>query len=346
MIRSIGEQDLDCKQLMVNSFDTILILEDYKIVYISNAGFDLFGFKYPMEVIGKSVGDLIHADHREQFLRELKKVMDGKQIDFMEYRMLNSYKEPIDVDILAAPYNSGDQKMIQIRIRDITKRKNTERIVRNLEKLSAIGEMAAGIAHEVRNPLTAVKGFLQLIQKNFEHTYFPIINEELDSAIRILNHLLLVSKPDFDNEPDTEVMLCSDLESLLFLFQEKLYNVEVVKKLSDCDKGIQGKRNPLFKAFFNIMKNAVESISGKGKLTLEHYYKDESIHVKIIDTGKGIPEEKVKLLGTPFYTTKINGNGMGLTQVFTAVHRHSGQVFIESEVDKGTMVHVVLPGSV
>jgi len=188
-----------------------------------------------------------------------------------------------------------------------------------------------------------VKGFFQLLQKELTHSYFPIIVEELDSAIKTLNNLLQVAKPDFDNENNVTINLCSELDSLIFLFQEKLYNVTVTKLFQDSDKEIIGKKNLILKAFFNIIKNAVEAIEGKGEIVVEHYYRNGSVHVKIQDSGVGIPKEQIRMLGTPFFSTKTEGTGMGLTQVFTTIHEHGGHVDVESELRKGTTFYVQLP---
>lgn len=111
-----------------------------------------------------------------------------------------------------------------------------------LSRLASIGELSAGIAHEVRNPLTAVKGFLQMLQKDSPHDYLDIACSELDRAISTLQNLLQVSKPDLDEEPYVAINLCSEFESLLYLFQDQFYRVQVEKKFSDTETNIYGKK--------------------------------------------------------------------------------------------------------
>ncbi|UUZ79213.1 PAS domain S-box protein [Paenibacillus sp. P26] len=340
---TFGKSNLDFYQMVKYSLDSYFVLQDHQVIYVNQAGFDLLGLKYPEQIIGVTFHRFLHPDYHESFNRRLEMVVKGKATELSEKRMIRTDGELIDVEVMAAPYILDNQILAQVIVRNISARKLTERRLHNLEKLSSIGQMAAGIAHEVRNPLTAVKGFLQLLEREVSHSYLPIIVEELDNAIKTLNNLLQVSKPDLNNEPDVSINLCSELESLIFLFQEKLYKVTVYKHFQDTDKEIRGKKNLILKAFFNLIKNAIEAIDGKGEIIVEHYYKNGMIHIKIKDTGTGIPAEKIRLLGTPFFTTKEDGVGMGLTQVFTTIHEHGGHIHVESEERKGTVFHIQLP---
>lgn len=213
----------------------------------------------------------------------------------------------------------------------------------HLSQLASVGQIAAGIAHEVRNPLTAVKGFLQLLEHENKPDYINIAQTELDNALTTLNNLLQVSKPDQEEEEKQSFHLAVELESILNLFQDKLYHIQVVTQFKDTDRTIYGKKNQFKKAFFNLIKNAIESIEGKGKLTISHFAAHDELIVSIKDTGVGIPTDKLHLLGTPFYTTKDHGTGMGLTQVFSVVYQHGGKINIDSAEKKGTTFTIRLP---
>ena len=212
-----------------------------------------------------------------------------------------------------------------------------------LSRLASIGQIAAGIAHEVRNPLTAVKGFLQLLQKDFSHRYLDFASSELDQAISTLQDLLQVSKPDLEDESYIAINLCSELESLLYLFQDQIYRVQIVRKFYDSDAIIYGKRNQLKKAFFNLLKNAFEAIPNEGIITIEHHRVGDLVYVIISDTGVGVPNDKLQLLGTPFFTTKEAGTGMGLTQVFSTIYQHGGAIDVKSREGIGTTFTIKFP---
>ncbi|MGO4372322.1 ATP-binding protein [Paenibacillus sp. MCAF20] len=213
-----------------------------------------------------------------------------------------------------------------------------------LDRLASVGQIAAGIAHEVKNPLTAVKGFLQLLKHESPHKYLDFAYVELENAISTMENLLHVSKPDLENEPYDTINLCSELESLLYLFQERSYQIAIHKQFLDTDARVYGKRNQLKKALFNLLKNAFEAISGTGTITVKHYKVSENhLMITVSDTGVGIPKEKISLLGTPFYTSKVEGTGMGLTQVFTTIYEHGGIIRVKSEVGAGTEFSIQIP---
>lgn len=347
LTKMLGKAELDYDQLVKYSLEAIFVLQHWKVIYVNQTGFNFLGLSYPDEIIGVDIRHFLHPDDHGVFIEQFSNIsnMNSAPVELVEQKMIRKDGEFIDVVIAAAPYVMGHETLIQLRVLDSTTRKAAEKRLSAAEKLSAIGQMAAGIAHEVRNPLTTVKGFVQLLQKQVSHSYFEIIVEELDNAIKTLNNLLQVAKPDLDDEPSVSIHLCPELDSLIFLFQEKLYNIKVNKIFLDQDKQISGKKNLLFKAFFNLIKNALESIEGKGELTIEHFYKDGFIHLKFKDSGVGIPEEQMKMLGTPFFSTKNDGTGMGLTQVFTTIHQHGGSINVTSKLGQGTTFHLHLPAS-
>ena len=225
----------------------------------------------------------------------------------------------------------------------IDPKENEEQI--RLNRLASIGELSAGIAHEVRNPLTAVKGFLQLMKEMPNESYLDTALTELDSALLTLNNLLQVSKPDLEEEKHSAINVSTELENILYLFQDQVYRIQMTKEFDDCDTIIFGQRNMIKKAFFNLIKNALEAMPDKGELTITHRVSDDKLTIKITDTGIGIPPEKLDLIGTPFFSTKESGTGMGLTQVFTTLHKHNARVKVFSQVNIGTTFEVEFPVS-
>jgi anti-anti-sigma regulatory factor/two-component sensor histidine kinase len=223
------------------------------------------------------------------------------------------------------------------------KRKTESGSEAHLSQLASVGQIAAGIAHEVKNPLTAVKGFMQLLQQEQKSEYLEIAQTELDNALTTLNNLLQVAKPDLEEEERENIYLSVELESILNLFQDKLYDITVITEFKNVGIAINGKKNQFKKAFFNLIKNAIESIQGKGTLTVAHELIDNEIVVTIKDTGVGIPKDKLSLLGTPFFSTKAQGTGMGLTQVFSAIYQHGGKIIVDSKENQGTAFNIKIP---
>jgi two-component system, sporulation sensor kinase A len=345
LILNIESQKIDFHQLIENSLNSIFIIEkDGHIVYCNTACLEMLKLTTSKNIISKNGFSLFHPDYQATAHDRFRRIIEnGESLGQWEAKMIRSDGELIDVEAFASPFYLDNQVYVQATVQNVTHRKLTEKLLSDREKLASLGQIAAGIAHEIKNPLSAVKGFLQLLKESNTHPYLDIMNDELDKALNTLQDLLQVSKPDLHEEPLVSIDLCKEIKSIITLFQERLYTIEIEMDLRDSEKKIVGKRNLFQKAFFNVIKNAIEAIKDKGIIKIEHFYSNECIHIKVSDSGVGIPKEKLKLLGTPFFTSKSDGTGLGLTQVFTTINEHNGKIFIHSEVGKGTTLHIQLP---
>lgn len=348
MIESVQSKDMLQNQKMYSqileySVETVFIHVDHKILYINQAGSNfLKGSK--KDIIGANLLSIIQDEFKSIIVERIQKTMLATgPIEVIEQTITRLDGTFVDVEFYCHPVEFGGRKVIQTGLRDITKRKDAEKQLIEREKLASIGQMAVGIAHEVKNPLTSVKGFLQLIKETNPHPYLQAMESELEKAIDTLQNLLQVSKPNLYSEPITKIDLCKELTSLIFLFQDKMYNTEIEMDLRNSDQMIIGKKNLFLKAFFNLIKNALEAMPEKGKIRIEHYFQGDCIYVKIMDNGVGIPKDKICFLGTPFYSSKGEGTGLGLAQVFSTIHEYGGTIQVQSELGIGTTFIVRLP---
>ncbi|WP_121614459.1 two-component system sensor histidine kinase NtrB [Mesobacillus foraminis] len=341
----IESVDIDFHQLVNNSLNAIWIVGDGgKIYYCNRACLDLLKVSSPEDILYKNFCVFLPPDIHEICQDRLRRVLEKREtLELLETKMFRIDGEVIEVELRTAPCYVADMIFAQVIVQDITHRKKAEKLLNDQGKLASIGQISASIAHEIKNPLTSVKGFLQLLKESQPHFYLDIMESELDKALATLQNLLNVSKPDLFEEPLVPIELCKELDSLLFLFQERLYNVNTELNFSDSERIVVGKRNLLLKAFFNLIKNALESIIDKGDIKIDHYYEAGFINIKICDTGVGISEDLLKKLGTPFLTTKSEGTGLGLTQVFTTIHEHGGTISVQSKIGQGSVFHVQLP---
>jgi PAS domain S-box-containing protein len=229
--------------------------------------------------------------------------------------------------------------------RDITENKQTEEILRKADRLNVVGQLAAGLAHEIRNPLTAIRGFLQLIRMGQQKdTYFTMMLSELDRINNILGELLIVSKPQVTQFQRKDlVQLLKDVLNLLnpqSILQSVRYRTlfEAEQLFVDCSE------TELKQVFINIIKNGIEAMPNGGILTvrLKHIGANKII-IRIIDQGVGIPKDRIPKLGEPFYTTKERGTGLGLMMCNKIIDSHKGTIAISSKENLGTTVDVVLP---
>lgn len=216
-----------------------------------------------------------------------------------------------------------------------------------MDKLTTIGQMAAAIAHEIRNPITTVRGFIQYIQQNTAdenlNKFSPLILEELDRTNKIITDYLLLSKPE--NREMTKIDIDDVLMDSIELLKPLGYysNVSLTFK-SDGRNAVYGDIHLLKQSLMNVIKNAIESIedSGEVEITKTTNDADGTISIAVSDNGKGMTEEVRKNIGLPFYTTKSKGTGLGSMITNRLIREMGGTVEYQSELGKGTCVIISL----
>lgn len=229
--------------------------------------------------------------------------------------------------------------------KDITERKRTEELLLKSEKLSIVGQLAAGVAHEIRNPLTSLRGFVQLLQSKVTdyQYYFQIMISELDRINDIVSEFMVIAKPSVVNFEIKDVRkIALDVISLLET-QAILNNVQIQTEIAPDLPSITCEENQLKQVFINILKNAIEAMPEGGNILIQLQGSDGQVLIRFTDDGCGISEERLAVIGEPFYTTKEKGTGLGLMVCHKIIEAHQGSLQIRSEVDKGTTVDLLLP---
>ncbi len=233
-------------------------------------------------------------------------------------------------------------------VEGIIERIRMKKEIQRSEKLNTLGELAASIAHEVRNPLTVVKGFLQLMQqeeKGKNYQYLSLVLSELGRAESIISDYLNFAKPNF--EKIEEFPLKVVLAEVVMLL-EPLAAKQGVQLESELDTTwfiLVTDRNQLKQALVNLIKNAIEATPDGGKVTIHNKSDNNKASILIKDTGKGMTPEQLSRIGTLFYTTKDKGTGLGTSVSLRIIETMNGKVFYKSEPGVGTEVRMVLPGS-
>ncbi|NSL50654.1 ATP-binding protein [Calidifontibacillus erzurumensis] len=232
---------------------------------------------------------------------------------------------------------------------DITRIIEREELLSRSDKLSTVGQLAAGIAHEIRNPLTSIKGFLQIIKSEGQvpNSYTDIMLDELERIESIINEFLFLAKPQ--QEIKYEVQYLKPVLEQVIRFMEaeaNLKGIEIKVDLWDITSAkVNCNANHIKQIFINIIKNSLEAIQSKGTVVIkgEINKEDSTVTIRVIDDGHGISKERLKKLGEPFYSTKEKGTGLGLMITRKLVEDHLGELHFDSEVGKGTTVSVQLP---
>ncbi len=227
---------------------------------------------------------------------------------------------------------------------DLTEVKRLQEQVELRERLTALGEMSAGIAHELRNPMAVISGYLTLLSKKNDsagqETIRSIANE-INGMNRIIGDLLTFARPASLNRVKIALkeMITSCMAAVL---QAKGGNsrIETILKLADVEVSVD--EVLMRQAFSNLLQNAVEAMPEGGTLTIEAQT-NRDLKIVVRDTGMGIPSDKLKKIFLPFFTMKDTGVGMGLALVHKIVTSHGGRVDVASTVGKGTVFSIILP---
>ena len=216
------------------------------------------------------------------------------------------------------------------------------------DSLLEIGQLAASIAHEIRNPITTLKGFTQLLKISAEEDslkYLEVIDDEIERMEHILSEMLKLSKPaDVKKSyiPLDELLL--DLERIMYP-KATIEGVKIITTLKTPSKVfVLGDEQKLKQVLLNLMKNSLEAMNDAGVLQIElEHFNEDYVNLTLTDNGKGIEQEHLKQVFMPYFTTRQDGTGLGLPFVLKTVQEHNGKITVSSEVNKGTRFIITFP---
>ncbi|WP_071458701.1 PAS domain-containing sensor histidine kinase [Bacillus massilinigeriensis] len=299
------------------------------------------------ETIGKHVAQLVQGQCKQQILSALASVISNKEPNISEIQVLDKHNKPVLLHCTSVPIIvNGKIEGIIGYGKNITEIKRTEETLRRTEKLSVVGELSASVAHEIRNPLTSLKGFVQLLstEDSSHQNYYNIMLGELERINHIVGELLMLAKPQQIEHKEADIQtILSDVTSLLKT-EASLYNVELHFVFLDRKVVLECEPNQLKQLFINLIKNAIEASPNGGIVNV--YVCDSGtgkVMVTVKDNGCGISKEMLGRIGEPFYSSKEKGTGLGLTVSFKIVEAHNGKIRFSSNPGEGTEVVVELP---
>lgn len=240
---------------------------------------------------------------------------------------LDHYSTPF-IDV-----STGELKGVLVYARDITEKVRTDLEMARLERFHLIGRMAAGIGHEIRNPMTTVRGFLQLLGSKREYSrhrgYFEIMITELDRADSIIREYLSLAR---DRPVDLREMNLNGIVEVLY----PLISADAINAGIDTDMvlgelpDVLLNENEIRQLILNLVKNGLEAMGNGGKLTIKTFADKEEVVLLVQDQGPGIKPELMDKIGTPFFSTKDNGTGLGLAVCYGIASRHNAAIAIET----------------
>ena len=317
------------------------------VLRVNRAFEDLYGWKSE-ELVGKCL-TLIPQHLEQETENEHQQLLERLSITCNEKKHLKKDGSFVEVSVSTAPVKDRDGNITAFIsvARDITNRNRMEEILRRSEKLTTVGQLAAGVAHEIRNPLTTLGGFLQLQQAtrvlNIDHV--KLMLSELDRINLIIGEFLILAKPQAVHFQKKDIRVILEDVTTLLASQAHLHGTQFLLYLSSNPANVYCESNQLKQVFINLLKNGMEAMPTGGKIKIQLLLLQDQVRIDVIDEGIGISEQVLPKLGEPFFTSKKAGTGLGLMVSQRIIQSHRGTIEIKSDVGKGTTVSIYLPRS-
>lgn len=330
-LRSITDNMMD----MISQVNTEGIFE-----YVSPSCKTILGYE-PEELYDTTIYSLIHPDDIGLMMNYITKGLQTHSFKKTDFRYRCADGTYLFLDTVGKLFCDDDGRIsgVILSTRDISENKKIEGELARLDQLRIVGEMAASVAHEIRNPMTTVRGFLQVLGDNDEHAdlkeYFDLMIEELDSANAIISEFLSLAKDKtifFANQNLNNVIeAIYPLIAVDAIKSDKRVNLELgeIPSLYIDAKGIR-------QLVLNLTRNGLESMGPGGTLTVRTTADEENVILSIEDQGHGIDDFNMEKIGIPFFTTKDQGTGLGLAICYSIAARHKATIDIKSNQNGST----------
>jgi signal transduction histidine kinase len=300
----------------------------------------------PEIVVGKSLFEFLPVD--QAILKEVfyEQAWNGEHVNYE-----GTFGGTHYIAILNPVRRNSETVEVMGTAIDITAEKEREKQIQQMEKLSVVGELAAGIAHEIRNPLTSLKGFTKIVKERVSDAdliqYLDIMHDEMDRINQIVNEFMFIAKPN-----EHVHFTSTHLNNLLLncvRFMEPQANLKSIKidVGFDLDITMNCDRNQIKQVLINLLQNAIEATNDNGE-DIEVRLKEvcaQNVLITIKDKGCGISKTRFNRLFEPFYSTKEKGTGLGLITCKRIIDLHQGSIHIESKQGEGTIINLYLPRS-
>ena len=287
------------------------------------------------EVKGKPISILVPPDNKNEMEDILARISKGERIKNYETVRQRKNGKLIQVSVTVSPIKSSDGLIIGASVitRDISERKQVEREMARLDSLNLVGQMAAGIGHEIRNPMTTIRGFLQLLMSKKEclqfREYFTIMITELDRANSIITEYLSLSRNKLSEMKMDNITSIVHALSPLITSDAMNSSKDISFELEDVPD-IMLNEKEIRQLILNLTRNGLEAMPGGGRLAIKTYTEGEEVVLAVLDQGEGIDSSVLEKIGTPFLTTKENGTGLGLATCYSIAARSNARIDIET----------------
>ncbi len=330
------------QKVIQNVSDCVIVIDENNNINTFNKAAEELLNKSESEVLKKNFNSLFNYDIIEQIETSQSTVtsFEGKINNVKKYLLISKSSFPV----------KNNQLNTIIVIRDLTKQKQIEEQMNRKERLVAMGELASGVAHEIRNPLNTISTITQQLAKDFRpvenadeyYSLANLVNKEIKRINKTVQDFLRFSRPEKISLKEFE------LSELINQIQAQYQGMLEEKNITfDKSIGWNGKvnwdHNQIQQVLMNLMQNSIDSISGKGKIQLEVRYEEENVVIEISDNGAGMPDHIHNKIFNLYYTTKASGTGIGLSIIQRIIFEHNGTIEFESKENIGTTFIIRLP---
>ncbi|MBP2636956.1 MAG: sasA 14 [Firmicutes bacterium] len=341
---ALSAKELQYRHLAENAIDVIYyyrLLPPATLEYVSPSALAVTGYT-PTEYYANNrlIFTIIHPEDKTllgDFIANLPHTLSTP----LTLRLLCKDKNTLWVEHKCLPIYDKTGHLIAVEgiIRDVSQRKKLEQMASTFDRMNMVGSMAATVAHEIRNPMTTVRGYLQFLERKekyqTEKENFRLMIEEIDRANTIIREYLALSREKFVSlEPCS---LNHIIETLFPLIQADATSSKVSASLTlENIPDLPLDKNEIRQLLLNLVRNGIEAMPTGGKLTIRTFLDENKAVLSVSDQGSGIPPDMLEQLGTPFFTTKENGTGLGLPICYQIAHRHNASIKIDTSVQGTT----------
>jgi len=364
-VERLRESEEKFRTLLEESMDAVSVLVGTEIVYANRRMAELVGLKDPSEYIGRDALEFV-ADRDKEIVstRTLGRQRGEEQVQRYEFKMVRTDGTEIDVETFVSLINYGGRPASLAFSRNVTDRKRMERELRDYamrleemveqrtqelreaERLAAIGELAAMIGHDLRNPLTGIAGAVYFLKTKYGinkdemcDKMIEIIEKDIEYSNKIIKDLL-----DYSRSINLELSVTNPKR----IVKGALETFDLPKniRISDLTKEkpeIKVDTHMMKRVIINLVNNAVDAMPSGGEITIDSIITDGVLELCIADTGTGISADSLKMIWKPLFTTKAKGMGFGLSICKRIIEAHGGNISVKSKVEEGTTFIIALP---
>ena len=322
-----------------------------KMVYVNPAFEKASGYSKG-ELIGKNPRILSSGTHSKEFWRSVWEYIMSRKVWVGEVVNRRKDGNPFHSELVISPIVDGDNHIVGFlgAHRDITEQKILEQQLVRSQKMESIGTLAAGIAHEVGNPLTSISSLVQVIQRStsdeFAKEKLELIRNQINRIARIIRDLVDFSRPSEYVPQPTDVNKVVREALNIVQYGKKVKDISFSLELSESLPLLSVVPDQLAQVFINILMNAVDALEGRpGSIWIDSHLRNEHVEVSVRDSGRGVAAADREKIFEPFFTTKTvgHGTGLGLWVSYGIVQSFGGDIQLASEQGRGTTFKILLP---